>query len=190
MHLNLEVEQAGNAVYSLWHNLIHLIKECFYESGEHAYVEKSGGQFLGTPKTVTHCHCSMCRKAHGAAFGTYIDTPHNDFQWLGELETLKKFKSSSNIERAFCSNCGSMVPDLSEDGETVYVPAGSHEESFDVDSHIFVASKAPWFEITDNLPQHDEYPSQDNQQSYPDKPLPEKTEGVVRGSCLCNAIKV
>ena len=25
--------------------------------------------------------------------------------------------------------------------------------------HIFVGSKAPWFEITDDLPQFDEYPT-------------------------------
>ncbi len=141
------------------------------------------------PRTVTHCHCSMCRKAHGAAFGTYIDIAHSDFQWLGDLETLKTFVSSSSIERAFCAHCGSVVPDFSEDGETVYVPAGSHEERLNVDAHIFVASKAPWFEITDDLPQHDEYPSEDNQQASLDKPLPEKTEGVVRGSCLCNTVQ-
>ena len=140
-------------------------------------------------KTVTHCHCSMCRKAHGAAFGTYIDTPISDFQWMSDLETLKKFASSSSIERAFCSQCGSVVPDFSQDGETVYVPAGSHEQSFDAEAHIFVASKAPWHRITDDLPQHDEYPSEENLQSYPDTSLPEKTEGTVRGSCLCNAIK-
>jgi len=142
-----------------------------------------------SPKTVTHCHCSMCRKAHGAAFGTYIDTPITDFQWLSELESLKQFKSSASIERAFCTNCGSMVPDFSDDGRTVYVPAGSHEENFSVDAHIFVASKAPWYAITDDLPQYQEYPSEDNLQAYPDKPHPKKSDGVIRGSCLCNAIQ-
>jgi hypothetical protein len=44
-------------------------------------------------------------------------------------------------------------------GEYVHVALGSlrDEPSIRPDHHIFVGSKAPWFEITDGLEQHEEY---------------------------------
>jgi hypothetical protein len=48
---------------------------------------------------------------------------------------------------AFCRECGSDVPRTSVARGGVVIPA-----------HIFVGSKANWFEITDRLPQHQELP--------------------------------
>ncbi len=141
------------------------------------------------PTGSSHCHCSMCRKAHGAAFGTYNTVDAAGFEWLTDLDTLKIYEPAPDAERAFCSRCGSVVPDFSEDGETAYVPAGSHNEGPAVDIHIFVASKAPWFDITDDLPQYAEFSSDEQLQVHPDKPLTDKPEGVIRGSCLCNAVQ-
>lgn len=58
---------------------------------------------------VAHCHCSMCRRAHGAAFVTWvgmrddrcrIDDPHVRLRW---------YASSPGAERGFCSRCGTML---------------------------------------------------------------------------------
>ena len=113
----------------------------------------------------------------------------NDFSWDSELNAIQAYQSTPDLKRAFCSHCGSCVPNLSDDDKIVFVPAGSHDDGPEVECHIFIASKAPWQDITDKLPQYDAYPPNENYTVYPDKILPKPVPGVVRGSCLCNAIQ-
>ena len=87
---------------------------------------------------VSHCHCSMCRKAHGAAFGTYGRVERTDFALLSGADAIASYRSSPEVVRTFCKRCGSNLQFTDK------------RPSF----HIFVASKAPWFRITDDLPQH------------------------------------
>ena len=143
----------------------------------------------GLPQAAYHCHCSMCRKAHGAAFATYYLVAAEKFSWRSELDTLQAFQSKLGLMRSFCSECGSIVPNHSDTDEIIYVPAGSHDDGPDVDAHIFTASKAPWYNIKDSLPQHDAYTPNDNNKVYPDKVLTQPQPGIVRGSCLCDAIQ-
>ena len=100
-----------------------------------------------------HCHCSMCRKAHGAAFATYFQVRSENFRWTCDRKTIREYGSSPSTTRSFCSTCGSVVPNYDDDGSQVFVPAGCHDHGARADAHIFVASKAPWFDITDDLPQ-------------------------------------
>ena len=108
-----------------------------------------------------HCHCSMCRKAHGAAFATFAGVPIEDFRFVTGGERVKLYESSPGSFRAFCPTCGSNVPTESADNKMVYIPAGL----FDDDPvarptvHMFVDSKAPWWEINDALPKFKEYPT-------------------------------
>ncbi|MGX9522516.1 GFA family protein [Vibrio mediterranei] len=57
---------------------------------------------------VVHCHCEMCKKAHGAAFASFGLVAQSDFQWLGQ-EDIVVFKSSTETHRKFCKNCGSSL---------------------------------------------------------------------------------
>ncbi len=143
----------------------------------------------GPPEKTYHCHCQMCRKAHGAAFGTYAFVPRDRFAWTGSLDSVREYVSSRALTRKFCSTCGSLVPSLDSGGTRYFVPAGSHDSGAEVDCHIFVASKAPWFEITDDLACHDRFPPEENQPSFDRDPLPETREDIVRGSCLCGTVK-
>jgi hypothetical protein len=145
-------------------------------------------QFTGDAEATYNCHCAMCRKAHGAAFGTYYFVNQENFKWTGSRETLTDYQSSDSLIRAFCGSCGSVVPNADGDGKSVTIPAGCHDQGSTPDCHIFVASKAPWLEITDDLPCHDAYPPGENLAEFDDKPLSAPEEGVVRGSCLCDAI--
>ncbi len=145
--------------------------------------------FSGTPDAAYHCHCAMCRKAHGAAFGTYYFVPADRFSWTGSNDTLVAYESSPGVERAFCSKCGSMVPSGGERGESVAIPAGSHTHGPGASAHIFVASKAPWHRITDALPQYEEFSPSEEGTVIADRELPPRPDGVVaRGSCLCGAV--
>jgi len=56
--------------------------------------------------------------------------------------------------------CGSLLYWTARDGTYVRVRYGSlvDEPALKPTAHMFVGSKAPWHEILDDLPQHDEYP--------------------------------
>jgi len=143
----------------------------------------------GKPDSTYHCHCAMCRKAHGAAFGTYYFVAAKSFEWTSELDSVVNHRSSPGLARAFCGNCGSVVPNTGDDGKYVYVPAGCHDEGVNADCHIFVGSKAPWYDITDDLPQHDVFPPGEDYPVYEGKTPAAAPKGVVLGSCLCGAVE-
>ena len=100
----------------------------------------------------------MCRKAHGAAFVTWGTVQRSEFQWLSGEELVKHYRSSSVAERLFCAECGSSLMVLYEgEPEIGWVTLGTvdGDPKCRPGYHIFVGSKAPWFEITDGLPQND-----------------------------------
>jgi len=137
---------------------------------------------------MSHCHCSRCRKAHGSAFGTYVAAPAERFRLSGR-EHVVRWESSPGFFRTFCGRCGSVVPEPSSD-ERIFMAAGNFEEDPGVRplAHLFVASKAPWFEITDSLPQFDAYPPGFDAPVVADR-APTDAAGGVRGSCLCNQVR-
>lgn len=142
----------------------------------------------GSPAGAYHCHCSICRKVHGAAFGTYYYMHAQDFRWTSEPGGIRNYESSRGLIRSFCGTCGSVVPNFEGDGAHVYVPAGCHDDGPRVDSHIFVGSRAPWHEITDALPRHEAFPPGQEQPICATRELPENPPGILRGSCLCGAV--
>ena len=108
------------------------------------------------------CHCSMCRKSHGAAFGTYAEVPEGSFRWTAGESEVRTFESSPGGGRAFCPRCGSTLGAV-DHGTLRWVTLGTVDGDPGVrpQAHIFVASKAPWDEIHDDLPCFDEYPPTD-----------------------------
>ncbi|MGS5085718.1 GFA family protein [Hydrogenophaga sp. A37] len=60
-------------------------------------------------KAVSHCHCRMCQKAHGAAFGTYGSVPKDSFLFTAGTESLRSYASSQSVRRTFCATCGSTL---------------------------------------------------------------------------------
>ena len=104
---------------------------------------------------MTHCHCSMCRKAHAAPFATFFGVRAGAFGWTAGERAIVTYRSSPVFERAFCGECGSAVPGRDSDG-TIHVPAGCLDDDPGIRpvAHIFTASKAPWHRIVDELPQH------------------------------------
>jgi hypothetical protein len=136
---------------------------------------------------MSHCHCSRCRKAHGSAFATYVAAPAEKFRLRG-AEHVVRWTSSGTFARCFCGRCGSVVPGDPFDGR-IFVPAGNFDDDPGTRplAHIFVASKAPWLEITDDLPHFDTYPEGVDAPVMPDRP-PLDPPGRPRGSCLCGAV--
>ncbi len=146
---------------------------------------EASGQFHG----MSHCHCSMCRKSHGTAFATYVATESAGFRWLRGNKGVASYESSPGFRRCFCPRCGSVVPGAPH-GERIFVPAGCLDDDPGArpQGHFFVGSKAPWFEITDDLPQFDTYPPGISGEVKRNPPAPATREGALRGSCLCGAV--
>ncbi|WP_042141335.1 GFA family protein [Pseudomonas parafulva] len=66
-----------------------------------------GYQLLSPPKAISHCHCSQCRKAHGAAFASYGSVPRTHLRILRGADRIHSFASSATVQRQFCAACGS-----------------------------------------------------------------------------------
>lgn len=138
---------------------------------------------------MVNCHCSICRKHHGAAFATHLAAPLATFRWLSGQDALLNFRSSEKGERSSCKTCGSALPVLLQARELVLLPAGPLQGEIGItpQAHIFVASKAPWYTITDSLPQHEEYPPGSGT-PVPQRPAAQTRPGVTAGSCTCGAV--
>lgn len=116
-------------------------------------------EITGGFKLMGNCHCSTCRKANGAPFVTWgiIDPPQ--FRWNSGEAFLQAYASSPDTERCFCGKCGSsLVTRHSGAVGEVVVASVDGDPGLRAGAHIFVASKAPWHEITDTLPQFAEWP--------------------------------
>ena len=116
-------------------------------------------EIRGPVGRVSHCHCSMCRKAHGAAFATYGRVERSDFALVSGADDIASYRSSAGVTRTFCRRCGSNLQFISEKRpDTLSLALGTLDDDPGVKGslHIFVASKAPWFHIEDDLPQHAE----------------------------------
>ena len=113
-------------------------------------------------KFVGNCHCSMCRKAHGAAFATWAIVDAGQFRWTSGAEHVQRYDSSSGTQRCFCRTCGSPLVAMHA-GAVGEVAAGSLDDDPGARprEHIFVGSKACWHDITDALPQFAQWPPAD-----------------------------
>jgi len=110
-------------------------------------------------RMINNCHCSMCRKVHGAAFGSFMHVDGDGFEWLSGAQLITNYHTPHQDDRCFCSNCGSSMPMIEDDGNVI-IPAGTLDTDPGIVPlmHIFTGSKAPWHEITDSLPQFKEFP--------------------------------
>jgi hypothetical protein len=107
-----------------------------------------------------NCHCSACRAATGSAFKAFAGIEREKLTITDGSDQLMVF-GEDDLNNTRCSACGSLLFSVVRDGAYVHVALGSlvDEPSIRPTRHIFVGSKASWFEITDELPQFDEYPN-------------------------------
>lgn len=144
----------------------------------------------GPISQMAHCHCSMCRKLHGGAFATFGMASAEHFEWTRGGHRVAGYESSPGAQRTFCPRCGASLP-APEDRARVVVPMGNVAEDPGTrpHMHVFAASKAPWHEIMDDLPQHAAFPPGFTGPA-PIEAAPRKaqTPGTTGGSCLCGEV--
>ena len=109
---------------------------------------------------VLNCHCSMWRKLHASAFRTRAKVATKDWEWVSGEDTVKFYESSPGEHKGFCSECGSsLLTRFDNNTEIIGFPLGTlaTDPGVKATRHVFVGSKAPWYDITDTLAQHVEY---------------------------------
>src|SRR5215210_4605866 len=105
-----------------------------------------------------NCHCSRCRAATGSAFKPFAGIERDKLELTDGAGSLLVW-GADELNDARCATCGSLLYSVVRDGKYVHVALGSLADAPSIrpSEHIFVGSKAPWDEITDDLPQNEEY---------------------------------
>ncbi len=114
-------------------------------------------ELTGRPVRMHHCHCGRCRRARGSAHATNVIYKLDALRYTEGEASLVDFDlpGAQFFGTSFCRNCGGAMPRRSAGRGVVVVPVGSLDSDPEIHplAHQFVASKAPWFEIHDGVPQ-------------------------------------
>jgi len=112
------------------------------------------------PGKIFNCHCSICRRSHGAAYATQVFAKGETLQILKGEEYLKEYFSGRGY-RAFCSNCGSRLMNYAED-KSLYLSVALANIVSDFHggpvAHVLVDSKADWVEPSPDIPAYEGVP--------------------------------
>jgi GNAT superfamily N-acetyltransferase len=107
----------------------------------------------GAPRIVSHCHCSMCRRATGAPVVTWATFSRTSLRFV--RGTPAEFHSTPPVTRTFCAACGTALTfaTTTEPG-WIDVTVGSMDDPAAMvpDDHIWTESRLPWLVLDDDLP--------------------------------------
>ncbi len=105
-----------------------------------------------------NCHCSNCRRTTGAAFKPMAGIKRAEIAIVEGEAKVMAFGDGPDHD-VHCAVCGSLLYSVVRNGAYVHVALGTllDAPSIRPTAHIFVGSKAPWYQITDDLPQHQEW---------------------------------
>ena len=100
----------------------------------------------GELPNLYQCHCSLCRKATGAAANAATFVQGEQFKWLSGQGSIRSYQRDSGYRSDFCATCGSPVPNQLRGSDWVWVPAGllEDETTARVAVHLHMALAAAW----------------------------------------------
>ncbi|SCB60176.1 Uncharacterized conserved protein [Rhizobium aethiopicum] len=104
---------------------------------------------LGRPSI---CHCRMCQKQFGGFFSALVTAPEEGLEWTRGEPSY--FQSSVNIERGFCSTCGTPMTYRHPGGLELAI--GTFDDRSDLAPQIQVNydARLPWVETIFEAPVH------------------------------------
>jgi hypothetical protein len=107
-----------------------------------------------------YCHCSRCRVRTGSAFAAIAGICIDKVEVTAGHDHLLLEGECSDGYGARCRRCFSFLFAAVRERKYLHVSLGTLVDtpSRVPDHHIHVASKAPWYQITDALPQYGESP--------------------------------
>ena len=98
------------------------------------------------------CHCRMCQKAFGSFFAPLTGVPLSAFEVT--RGTLAIFKSSDQVERGFCRDCGTPLTFHNVDKPRISVSLGSLDEPEKIppQKQYGIEARLSWFGTLATLP--------------------------------------
>jgi len=113
------------------------------------FVARAPSLFCG------HCHCRFCRRAHGAAFVTWVGFPSDSVRIEAGTDALRWYQSSKESRRGSCRHCGNMIL-----FESTCTPGETHVARANIpgaidrgpEFHSFFDQKVDWVSLSDDLP--------------------------------------
>lgn len=137
-------------------------------------AEKVGGAAI--------CHCRMCQKAFGSAFGPLVTVMNEDLSWTRGHP--KYFQSSSAVRRGFCETCGTPLTYVARD-DSVEVALGAFDDPGAVPpkAQLSYETRVPWFDTLALLPKRDlnSPPGDFVSYQHPDHDTAEEDDGLGDG---------
>ncbi|WP_086478835.1 GFA family protein [Oceanospirillum sanctuarii] len=116
---------------------------------------------------AANCYCSMCRKFHGAAFGTLVEV--EGLTWLSGRSLLNDYVAPNGTTRTFCGECGSSigfrVKGAGFDEMELAIACFDEAIPVKIDAQIYTRYKNNWCELQKDLPAFQEGRDSDQQQS-------------------------
>lgn len=109
-----------------------------------------------------NCHCSNCRRTTGSAFKPFAGIRRERLRVVKGEDATLIYGNGDDAHDVHCGACGSLAYSVVREGAYVHVAMGTLVDAPTIrpTGHIFVDSKAPWYEITDDLPQYREFPEE------------------------------
>lgn len=103
---------------------------------------------------LTLCHCTMCQKAHGAPFGVYAPVANDQYKVLTGQEYITSYRSSADVTRTFCSQCGSNLQFIRDNRPGFGLAIASLDEDPRTRPvvQIYTNSHAAWWQVTSEPP--------------------------------------
>jgi hypothetical protein len=105
-----------------------------------------------------HCHCRFCRRAHGAAFVTWVGAAEDRFACTSGEDQVRWHQSTEQSRRGFCSTCGTTLfyTSILSPGE-VHVARACIDGDIDREpkAHVFYDQRVPWGGLDEELPTYD-----------------------------------
>ena len=108
---------------------------------------------------------------HGAAYASFAGVSRDDVHFQSGESDLTHYRSSTTGKRSFCPTCGSNIyVALDAEPDVLYVAMGVIDGNPPLPRgyHIYVGSKAPWHDITDDLRQYDKAPADEDSEASQD----------------------
>lgn len=104
------------------------------------------------PTRANICHCRMCQKAFGNFFSAFTGVPPRDFAWTRGEPGI--FKSSDDVERGFCRDCGTPLSFRNVHWNRIAVSIGSLDDPsrIKIEKQYSIESRLPAFETLHALP--------------------------------------
>jgi hypothetical protein len=99
---------------------------------------------------TSHCFCSMCRKQHGAAAGSYVNVHTAGFVVERGKNLLVEYESSEFGRRGFCKKCGSSLTFRSTDEpERIALDLGGLDTEYGeaLEREWFTERKPAWMPV-------------------------------------------